>query len=58
MASIDALRNSLNAAEAGLALCMDEILDDQQYGIVTPSVGLGAGFLKRLERAGVNISFD
>lgn len=46
------------AAEAGLALCMDEILDDQQYGIVTPSVGLGAGFLKRLERAGVNISFD
>lgn len=46
------------AAEAGLALCLDEILDDQQYGIVTPSVGLGAGFVNRLEQAGVNISFD
>ncbi|MDJ0761239.1 MAG: saccharopine dehydrogenase NADP-binding domain-containing protein [Woeseiaceae bacterium] len=46
------------AAEAGLALSFDKRRDDQQYGIVTPSTGLGESFIHRLENAGVEVSFD
>jgi|TARA_B100000073_G_C23670947_1_gene548598 short subunit dehydrogenase-like uncharacterized protein len=46
------------AAEAGLALSLDTIQDDQQFGVVTPSVGLGISFTERLKKAGVSFSFD
>ena len=46
------------AAEAGLALSLDTIQDDQQCGVVTPSVGLGISFTERLKKAGVSFSFD
>ena len=45
-------------AEAGLALSLDEINCDQQPGVVTPSVGLGEGFVKRLGNAGITVDVE
>ncbi len=45
-------------AEAGLALALDKRSPDQQFGIVTPSTGLGKSFVSRLSAAGVSIDLE
>lgn len=49
------LSTSKIIAEVGMGL-MDQEGDYQNFGIVTPSVGLGSAFTSQLERAGVSFS--